>query len=472
MHEQLAKLEDWKVKMDTFLDNLSIPPTQLPTHRLGVHWLCDQYRQADLDYMAALKPPVIKIVNPSADRIREALARIHPAGHVALRYHPISEQHSGLADPIALGKAHATYWIQYLDTVCKSLERSTLYVMGLNEPSIHNTNEANRVALYTEAFLKELLPHHIRAYVFNFSVGWPREEAGRIIWDEFAYLEPLINEADSFGCVHEYGYPSLASGWNSYGNRVSRCPLRIRFVIGECGYTRQLANLPQPWGWDGNISADTYADMLWDYAVDVDPNKVFAVCPFTTSYGGSEWRSKDTAKAHTAILDRKPAYIWPNPWPYFPEQPSNSFVTVWPKMSKITQWYGPTHSGLDISMTMRTPLYAMLDGVVAWAGIDTAANGGYGKYIRIYYKELGFDSFFAHCDELLVQTGTPVKRGQLVAYSGNTGNSTGPHLHLEIRIKQDDSPYDRIGVGPFGRGQVDPMGVKWALYGILGIEEK
>ena len=299
-----------------------VPPPMgdLPAHRLGVHLIADLYRQSDLDYMAALRPPVIKIVNPSRDRVVEAFARIDPNGHVALRYHPISEQQAELAaNPVALGVAHAQYWINQLGSTYREFDRSRLYVMGINEPNVHNASEATVVARYTESFLKTLQPHNIRAYVFNLSVGWPREEAGRIIWDEFLYLENLINATRSFGSVHEYWYPQVMSGWNSYGNRISRCPLKIPFVIGECAYTRQLINPPvgQPWGWDGNITPQTYATQLWEYADKVDPGKVFAVLPFTTSFGGEEWRSEDTSKAHVDILGRKHNFVWPAEWPVY-----------------------------------------------------------------------------------------------------------------------------------------------------------
>lgn len=477
LEDKIAALETWQSLMDTY----NPPPMAgFPVHRLGVHWIADQVRDSDKDYMNRLDPGVIKIVNPSRDRVAEAFLWVSAYGHVALRYHPISEQQAELqANPVKLAEEHAAYWIKQLDTTYKEFDRKRLYVMGINEPTIHNADQANGVAKYTETFLLRLQPHNIRAYVFNFSVGWPREINGRIIWDEFLYLENLINATNSFGCVHEYWYPRVSSGWNSYANRVSRCPMKIKFVIGECGYTRQIAELPQPWGWNGNMDANAYAAQLWEYQRLVDPGKVFAVLPFTTSFGGNEWASKDTAPAHEAILSRIESFSWPNPWPMYgtvdpdPEpEPMNNYKLVWPKIPRVSQWFGYPHSGLDIPMVVGTPLYAMWDGVVAWTDTDTAANGGYGLYIRIHYPALGIDSFFAHCSELRVKAGDRVSRGQLVALSGNTGNSTGPHLHWEIRLKQDDSTADRTGVSAFSRGQVDPMGYIWALHNLFGHEEK
>lgn len=473
LSDKVTNLTVWKEAVEQWAAQPP-PTTTLPFHRFGVHWIADQVRESDKAYMRSLKPPVIKIINPSRDRVLEALQWIDSAGHVALRYHPISEQQAELAaDPVGLGIKHANYWITQLNTTYQGIDRKRLAVMGINEPTVHTAAQEIQVARYTEAFLNRLKPHGIRAWVFNFSVGWPREVNGEIVWTNFLYLESLINETDSFIAVHEYWYPNESQGWNSYANRVSRSPMRCRFVIGECGYTRQLVGAAQPWGWDGNIAASEYAGQLWRYHDAVDRNRVFAICPFTTSFGGEEWRSKDTSKAHQEILNRKRGFNWPAGWPVFKEleePPVEGFTLVWPKMDRITQWYGYPHSGLDIAMVVGTPLYAVWDGVVAWVDRDLAPNGGYGNYIRIYHRDLGFDIFFAHCDRVVVKAGDVVRRGQLVAYSGNTGNSTGPHLHLEVRIKQDDSTADRVGVGPFSRGQVDPLAVKWALHGLYGHE--
>lgn len=88
------------------------------------------------------------------------------------------------------------------------------------------------------------------------------------------------------------------------------------------------------------------------------------------------------------------------------------------------------HTGVDFASPIGTPVYATADGVINAANFST---GGYGYLVKIDHS-LGFMTYYAHLNKIVVQKGMFVKRGQLIAYSGNTGQSTGPHLHYEIRF--------------------------------------
>lgn len=88
------------------------------------------------------------------------------------------------------------------------------------------------------------------------------------------------------------------------------------------------------------------------------------------------------------------------------------------------------HTGVDFAVAIGTPVYATADGVVQTANFST---GGYGYLVKIDHS-LGFMTYYAHLNKIVVQKGMFVKRGQVIAYSGNTGNSTGPHLHYEMRF--------------------------------------
>ncbi len=85
------------------------------------------------------------------------------------------------------------------------------------------------------------------------------------------------------------------------------------------------------------------------------------------------------------------------------------------------------HSGVDISAPNGTPIKATADGVVVFSG-RTAGNG----YLVIIEHGFGYSTLYAHNRLNVVKVGQQVKRGDVIAYSGSTGNATGPHLHYEI----------------------------------------
>ncbi len=90
---------------------------------------------------------------------------------------------------------------------------------------------------------------------------------------------------------------------------------------------------------------------------------------------------------------------------------------------------GGFHYGVDIACSVGTRIFAADDGVVT----TSAYHRGYGYYIVIDHGN-GFSTLYAHNSRLLKSVGAKVSKGDVIAYSGNTGNSTGPHLHFEIRL--------------------------------------
>ncbi|MDR2152418.1 MAG: peptidoglycan DD-metalloendopeptidase family protein [Helicobacteraceae bacterium] len=88
------------------------------------------------------------------------------------------------------------------------------------------------------------------------------------------------------------------------------------------------------------------------------------------------------------------------------------------------------HTGIDLRARVGTPVYAAADGVVKLTRQNPTV--GYGNLITLSHA-FGFESLYAHLDRILVQQGAFVKKGQIIAHSGNTGYSNGPHLHYEVR---------------------------------------
>ncbi|RUT73267.1 M23 family metallopeptidase [Ancylomarina longa] len=95
------------------------------------------------------------------------------------------------------------------------------------------------------------------------------------------------------------------------------------------------------------------------------------------------------------------------------------------------------HDGMDFTCTIGTPIYAAGDGVVRFAH----KQRGYGKKIEIDHG-YGYKTVYAHLSVYNVKKGQRVKRGEVIGFSGNTGKSTGPHLHYEVR--KNNKPVDPV----------------------------
>jgi murein DD-endopeptidase MepM/ murein hydrolase activator NlpD len=107
---------------------------------------------------------------------------------------------------------------------------------------------------------------------------------------------------------------------------------------------------------------------------------------------------------------------------------------VRPLSGRVTSEYGPRwgtqHKGMDIAAATGAPVRSMAAGVVRRADW----NGGYGNAVIIDHGN-GISTLYGHNSALTVKPGQRVNAGDVIAKAGSTGDSTGPHLHLEVRIK-------------------------------------
>lgn len=130
-----------------------------------------------------------------------------------------------------------------------------------------------------------------------------------------------------------------------------------------------------------------------------------------------------------------------------PSSLPNKGVLAWPLDNVfVTQLFGITkdskrlyasgsHSGVDFRASVGTPVKAVADGIIAGTG-DTDLTCPYaslGKFIFIQHNN-GLATAYGHLSLIKVSTGEKVKKGQIIGYSGNTGHTTGPHLHLTVYV--------------------------------------
>lgn len=119
---------------------------------------------------------------------------------------------------------------------------------------------------------------------------------------------------------------------------------------------------------------------------------------------------------------------------------------------KVYEQFGlKGHNGLDFGCTVGTDLMSCADGTITFIGDQGGA--GYGKYIRMHTDD-GYEITYGHLSQQLVRVGDKVKAGQHIGETGNTGFSTGPHLHLGVRQLTNTGDIANYTNGY--KGSVDP----------------
>ena len=210
----------------------------------------------------------------------------------------------------------------------------------------------------------------------------------------------------------------------NYLKGVEELDRMVRDITGKGGYAEEVAVYT--------------ADLSADVDLDQDPNEIYyyiddqeqglddieamldellEVAPALSEILSLD---KQNMEDHIYLMDHTPS--------------------IWPTWGPITgvfneRRYGHYHKGLDIGNNTGTPISATASGVVIFAGW----HGGYGRKIVIYHG-FGYSTVYAHLYKMNVEVGDEVKKGEVIATMGNTGNSTGPHLHYEVLV--DGVPND------------------------------
>lgn len=168
----------------------------------------------------------------------------------------------------------------------------------------------------------------------------------------------------------------------------------------------------------------TYIDGVQTNAVQTDSKTLEDAVDEVVVKGSKENKtSSDSSSSGSSGT-----FMWPMPYTH--------------NITSLFEWrWGRMHQGIDISASgiYGQPIVAADGGTVIHSGDD---GGGYGNYVVIDHGN-GYQTIYAHCSSLAVSSGEYVSQGQTVGYVGSTGNSTGPHLHFEIK-------YDGTALDPLG----------------------
>jgi murein DD-endopeptidase MepM/ murein hydrolase activator NlpD len=172
-------------------------------------------------------------------------------------------------------------------------------------------------------------------------------------------------------------------------------------------------------------------------------------------------KREDIQREIYGLEDKLRLTIDPNSIPSF-----KAGVLAWPLQGSLTQKYGPTsetgfineaykfHNGIDIGADVGDPVRTAGDGIVKALGNN--GKYAYGKWIAIDHQN-GLITLYAHFSGYAVKAGQTVKAGQIIGYAGNTGFSTGPHLHFTVYAATTFSTEQKwYGLLPLG-GSINPM---------------
>lgn len=438
---------------------------------LGVYWSVMHRRPQDYNYFKQLQPSVFKIMDGGDNDYAWARDNL-PNSLIVARDWAMSEQHEDMRrDPVGTGIRHALEWNKHQQRL--GFDRSKTLILGTNEAQIWNPGVPEALRLYTIALCDKATEFGLRVGAMQLSVGWPNNKGAETLpdWSPWHGVEIAIRRNHGALVCHEYwADQGPGENWGWWAGRVLKCPWQVPIVIGECGsdmYVKDGSVAKNARGWRARKTPEQYAAELADYVRRMSNDSRFVGCAvFASDFAAQEWFSFDLEPAYQAILQTpilEPTPPQPEPTPppvveglelvhplpgavitqRFGENPSN-----------YTQFGQAAHNGTDFgNKPERTSVCCIADGEVAYVGFD---EGGYGFYCRVTHPQLHFYSFYAHLAvSASVEMGQSIRAGQTVGLLGTTGNSSGIHLHLEIRGMNPDGSYAEGQYG-YTKGRVDP----------------
>jgi murein DD-endopeptidase MepM/ murein hydrolase activator NlpD len=212
----------------------------------------------------------------------------------------------------------------------------------------------------------------------------------------------------------------------SYLSQVENLDKMVRDITGKGGFQEQVALYSNDLNANVDLTEDPNEIFYYDFADSENLDNINAILDDLIAkvpdMSAKLTEDKQHMEDHIYMLDHTPS--------------------IWPTMGVISSTFNDrrgssTHGGLDIATNVGTPVKAAASGVIIFAG----RNQGFGNEIIIHHG-FGITTIYGHLNKINVTVGQEVEKGEVIAASGNTGYSTGPHLHYEIILND---------------GQVNPM---------------
>jgi len=358
-----------------------------------------------------------------------------------------------LNDIPTLVRDHSAQWARWRDRGYGNLW------MAYNEPPIwYGAEYRKRFTDYTARALEAAHGYGLNLCIFNFSVSWPWAVIdAENWWPEFSPAVTAMQPSGHGGAVPSGDYLGLHEYWGSRGpldlaalpwlvGKHKLCPYNVPILISECGIDLAVEGKAHQ-GWAAAMEPGAYYQQLRQYHAMLDP-RVKGTAIFLMDYEGREWETFDIRPlARDGLFKGEWDMADPMPVPARVRLPFDGTPSPKPVgFGMVTQWYGENaeyysqfgvagHNGVDFGIVTGTPLRAVAVGRVTRVqqlsdgyGWNAIVNHGWGQTI------------YAHLSRIDVTPQQDVAAGQVLGLSGNTGNSTGPHLHFGMRVYGQNVP--------------------------------
>ena len=291
---------------------------------------------------------------------------------------------------------------------------SILFPFDVYAARATNFNTSSSIAFFKvhsiiEEYIEELQKngYMVDSYEIDFE-GLSNQHPALSITNREAYSKALIDNLDVIVSGVQVTFDKTGEVYTFKNNQECEAWIAELYAIKDLGlYT--ITDIKQ------DYSTITSTETLAKKIADVKTEKEKEEQERKAAQEAAK-RKKYQITSRGSSLPRVSSYAFP--------LKSYSYVS-----SEYGSRWGTTHTGIDLAAPAGTHIYSWRSGTVTFAGW----SGGYGNFIIVDHGD-GFVTRYAHCSKIAVTKGQTVSQGQVIGYVGTTGNSTGNHLHFEVKV--------------------------------------